>query len=69
MRHVSQFESGEQLARDLLPFWDSLAWMNGGFGLNMLVWPAVWCMAVAVLGAITLHWVAMRRRAEARHQE
>jgi hypothetical protein len=69
MRHVSQFESGEQLARDLLPFWDNLSWMNGGFGLNMLFWPAVWCMAIAVFGVITLHWVAMRRQAAARHQE
>jgi hypothetical protein len=68
MRHVSQFESGEQLARELLPFWASLTWMNGEFWLNMLVWPAVWCTAIAVLGAITLHWVAIRRQAAARHQ-
>jgi hypothetical protein len=69
MRHVNQFESAEQLRRDLLPFWDSLTWMNGGFGLNMLIWPAVWCIVIAILGLITLRWMATRRQDAARHEE
>jgi hypothetical protein len=69
VRHIKQFESAEQLMRDLLPFWDSLTWMNGGFGLHMLIWPAVSCAVVATLGAITLHWVATRRQDTAPHEE
>jgi hypothetical protein len=69
MRHVNQFESAEQLTQDLLPFWDSLTWMNGGFGLNMLIWPAVWCIVIAIFGLITLRWMATRRQDAARHEE
>jgi hypothetical protein len=68
VRHINQFESAEQLTRDLLPFWDSLIWMNGGFSLNMLIAPAVSCAVVAIFGAITLHLVALRRQDAARHQ-
>jgi len=63
IRHISQFESGDQLFRELLPFWESLTgpWMYRGFWLSMLIWPTVWCLAIAATGVITLRWVAIRR--------
>ena len=65
--HIDQFQNEGQLARDLGPFWESLAgvWMGlplyQGSWLRNLLWPAVWCVVVAVIGAITLRWVASRR--------
>jgi hypothetical protein len=68
VRHVDQFENEGQLARDLGPFWESLAgvWMGlplyQGSWLRNLLWPAVWCVVVAVIGTIILRWVASRRQ-------
>jgi hypothetical protein len=66
MRHINQFESGDQLFSELLPFWESLdaPWMYRGFWLNMLMWPTLWCVAIAAVGVITLRWVAIRRQSE-----
>jgi len=65
VRHIGQFESEHQLYRDLGPFWENLAgvWStyNRGSWLNMMLWPTVWCIVVAVLGIILLRWVASRR--------
>jgi hypothetical protein len=71
IRHINQYESANQLARDLAPFWDPLTepWINPGFWLNMLIWPAVWCIVVAFLGVITLHWMATRRQDSAQNEE
>ncbi len=71
IRHINQFESGEQLFRDLLPFWESLAgpWMYRGFWLNMLIWPTVWCVVIAAVGLITLRWISVRRESESLHEE
>jgi hypothetical protein len=71
IRHINQFESGEQLFRDLLPFWESFAgaWWYRGFWLNMLIWPTLWCVAIAAVGAITLRWIAARRESAGLHQE
>lgn len=65
-RHINQFESGDHLFRELLPFWESLAgpWMFQGFWLSMLVWPTVWCAATAVLAVIMLRWIAARRESD-----
>jgi hypothetical protein len=70
-RHIMQFQSENQLVRDLMPFWESLTdpWMVRGFWLTMLLWPAVWCVAIAVLGLITLRWMATRPQNAARHEE
>jgi hypothetical protein len=70
-RHINQFESGEQLFRELLPFWESLAgpWWYRGFWLNMLIWPTVWCVAIAAVGIITLRWIAARRQSASLHRE
>jgi len=64
--HIGQFESAGQLARDLGPFWESLAglrWgpLHQGSWLPMMLWPTVWCIVVAVIGTIILRWVASRR--------
>jgi hypothetical protein len=66
IRHISQFQSGDQLFGELLPFWESLTapWMYRGFWLSLLIWPTVWCVAIAAVGAITLRWVAIRRESE-----
>jgi hypothetical protein len=66
LRHINQFESGDQLFGELLPFWESLAGpsLYRGFWLNMLIWPTLWCVAIAAVGAITLRWVAIRRQSE-----
>ncbi len=71
LRHINQFESADQLTRDLLPFWDSLTepWINRGFWLNLLLWPTVWCIVIAILGLITLRWMATRRQDGAQHEE
>jgi hypothetical protein len=71
IRHISQFHSGDQLFRELLPFWESLAgpWMYRGFWLNRLLWPTVWCVAIAILGLIALRWIAVRRESDRLHQE
>jgi hypothetical protein len=71
IRHINQFESGDQLFRDLLPFWESLAgpWMYRGFWLNILIWPTSWCVAVAALGVVTLRWIAARRERASLHEE
>ena len=71
IRHLNQFESGEQLFRELRPFWESLAgpWMYRGFWLNMLIWPAIWCAAIAALGVITIRWIAIRRESVSLHEE
>jgi len=71
IRHINQFESGEQLFRELLPLYESLAgpWMYRGFWLNMLVWPTVWCVAIAAMGIITLRWIAARRESASLHEE
>lgn len=71
IRHISQFQSGDQLFRELLPFWESLAgpWMYRGFWLNMLLWPTVWCVVVAILGLVSLRWIAARRESDHLHQE
>jgi hypothetical protein len=71
MRHINQFESGEQLFRELLPFWGSLAgpWMYRGFWLNMLIWPTLWCVAIAAFGAVTLRWIAFRRASATLHEQ
>jgi hypothetical protein len=65
MRHINQFESGDELLGELLRFWESLAgtWMYRGFWL-MLIWPTLWCIAIAAVGVITLRWVAIRRQSE-----
>jgi hypothetical protein len=66
VRHIDQFESEGQLQRDLGPLWGNLAgvWStyNRGSWLNMMLWPTVWCIVVAVLGIILLRWVATRRQ-------
>ena len=71
IRHINQFESGEQLFRELLPFWESFAgaWWYRGFWLNMLIWPTLWCVAIAAVGAISLRWIAARRESASLHQE
>ncbi len=71
MRHIKQFESGDQLFRELLPFWESLAgpWMYRGFWLNMLIWPTVWCVAIAAAGMTTLRWIATRGESDSLHEE
>lgn len=71
VRHINQFESAGQLARDLGPFWESLAGLPvyRGPWITMMFWPAVWCVAVAVIGAITLRWVASRREGDGLHEE
>ena len=71
IRHISQFQGGDQLFRELLPFWESLSgpWMYRGFWLNMLFWPTVSCVAIAILGIITLRWIAARRQIDRLHQE
>jgi hypothetical protein len=71
IRHINQFESGDQLFRELLPFWESLAgpWIYRGFWLNMLIWPAAWCVAIAAVGVTTLRWIAARRESEGIHEE
>jgi hypothetical protein len=71
VRHINQFESGDQLFRELLPFWESLAgpWMYRGFWLNMLIWPAVWCVVIAAVGVITLRWIAARRESQSLHEQ
>ena len=65
VRHIGQFESAGQLARDVGPFWGKLAgaWStyNQGSWLPMMLWPTVWCIVVAVLGIIMLRWVSSRR--------
>ncbi len=66
VRHISQFESAGQLARDLGPFRWSLVelWMaplSQGSWLNIMIWPIAWCVVVAVIGTITLYWVRSRR--------
>ena len=69
-RHINQFESGEQLFRELLPFWESLSGqMYRGFWLNMLIWPTLWCVVVAAVGIITLRWIAARRQSESLHEQ
>jgi hypothetical protein len=66
VRDIGQFESESQLYRDLGPFWANLAgvWStyNRGSWLNMMLWPTVWCIVVAVMGTIILRWVASRRQ-------
>lgn len=75
VRHINQFENEGQLARDLGPFWESLAgvWMGlplyQGSWLRMMLWPTVWCIVVAVVGAIILRWVASRRQDGGLHEE
>lgn len=71
MRHINQFESANQLTRDLAPFWDSLTepWINQGLWLKLLIWPAVWCIVIAILGLITLRSMATRRQDGALHEE
>ena len=74
VRHINQFESAGQLARDLGPFWESLVelWMtplSPGSWLNIMIWPIVWCVVVAGIGAITLHLVASRREADSLREE
>jgi hypothetical protein len=66
VRHIGQFENEGQLARDLGPFWESLAglrWglLHHGSWLTTMLWPTVWCLVVAVMGIIILGWVASRR--------
>jgi hypothetical protein len=66
VRHIDQFESAGQLARDVGPLWETLAglrWglLHQGSWLPMMLWPTVWCIVVAVMGAIILRWVASRR--------
>jgi hypothetical protein len=71
IRHINQFESGDQLFRELRPFWESFAgpWMYRGFWLNILIWPAIWCIAIAAVGVITLRWVAARRESESLNEQ
>jgi hypothetical protein len=71
IRHINQFESGDQLFRELLPFWESLAgpWMYRGFWLNVLIWPAVWCVVIAAVGVITLRWIAARRESQSLNEQ
>jgi hypothetical protein len=73
VRHISQFESENQLYRDLGPLWVNLAgvWStyNRGSWLNMMIWPTVWCIVVAVLGIILLRWVASRRHGDDLREE
>jgi hypothetical protein len=38
--------------------------MYRGFWLSLLIWPTVWCVAIAAAGAITLRWVAIRHESE-----
>jgi hypothetical protein len=65
IRHIDQFESAGQLARDVGPLWETLAGLRwealhqGSW--PMMLWPTVWCIVVAVLGIILLRWVASRR--------
>jgi hypothetical protein len=66
IRHIGEFESAGQLARDVGPLWETLAglrWeaLHQGSWLPMMLWPTVWCIVVAVLGIIILRWVASRR--------
>jgi hypothetical protein len=67
VRHINHFKSDGQLARDVGPFWESLAelWralpLYRGSWLNVMIWPTVWCVVVAVIGTVTLRWVASRR--------
>jgi hypothetical protein len=70
IRHINQFESGEQLFRELLPFWESLAGpgMYRGF-LNMLIWPAVWCVIIAAVGVVTLRRIAVRRQSQSLNEQ
>jgi hypothetical protein len=65
IRHIDQFESAGQLARDVWPLWETLAGLRwealhqGSW--PMMLWPTVWCVVVAVIGIIILRWVASRR--------
>jgi hypothetical protein len=65
IRHIDQFESAGQLARDVGPLWDTLAGLRwealhqGSW--PMMLWPTVWCVVVAVIGIIILRWVASGR--------
>jgi hypothetical protein len=66
VRHINQFENASQMARDVGPLWESLAglrWdtLHQGSWLPMMLWPTVWCIVVAVIGAIALRWAASRR--------
>jgi hypothetical protein len=38
--------------------------MYRGFWLNRLIWPTVWCVAIAAVGVITRRSVAIRRESE-----
>jgi hypothetical protein len=74
VRHINQFESAGQLAHDVGPLWENLAglrWglLHQGSWLPMMLWPTVWCVVVAVIGAITLRWVASRREGGGLHEE
>jgi hypothetical protein len=66
VRHIDQFENEGQLARDVGPFWETLAGLRwealhqGSW--PMMLWPTVWCVVVAVIGIIILRWVASRRQ-------
>jgi hypothetical protein len=65
IRHIDQFESAGQLARDVGPLWETLAGLRwealhqGSW--PMMLWPTVWCVVVAVIGIIILRWVASGR--------
>lgn len=66
VRHINQFRSEGQLARDVGPFWERISLLRTpllthGSWVNIMIWPTVWCVVVAVIGTITLRWVASRR--------